>query len=70
MTWEKFSEKLFWLMLLAVCGYAANQIRSGASSVNELNLKVAVIIEQLSVQNETIKIHESRIERLEARHAR
>lgn len=51
MDFEKFVDKLFWVMLLGIGGYAAQ-------SLSNLNEKIAIVITQVSV-------HESRLNHLE-----
>ena len=66
LSWEFVVEKLFWLMLLGIISFGVSQIKSGAESVEDLNLKVSVLIKDTANQKSINEIYERRLENLES----
>ena len=58
MDWATVAQALFGFMALAIAGWVARSIDKMRASVEELNVKMAVIIER-------VESHEKRLDRLE-----
>lgn len=59
--------KGFLALLSIIAVWIGSKIDSMGDSVNQLNLKIAVLIEQQSQQKESLKEHEIRLDHLEKR---
>ena len=55
-----FIDKAFWVLALAIGGFIGGEIKDMGKSVNELNQKVAVVIER---QND-LTIHSTKIDEI------
>lgn len=70
MNFSDFNSTVFWLMLTCIGGFVGYQIKELVKSVQELNLKVAIILEKIEVHAERINEHTERLNKLEdLRHA-
>lgn len=65
MTFGDYVDKTFAAILIFICGYVATQITAVQKDLKELNKNLAVTINQVSNQKETINKLESRVLRLE-----
>lgn len=65
MTFEKFVDKIFLVAIIGIAGYGAAQVQAATASINELNLKMAVVIETVANQKQSVVDHEVRLRRLE-----
>lgn len=65
MSFDAFVDKAFWALMIAIAGYGVAQIQAAAGSINELNAKMAVVIERITNQQQNIFDHENRLRKLE-----
>lgn len=62
-----YVDKVFWFLLLGVAGYVATQLKELTRSVQELNIRIAVVVQSLTTAEKTLERHEERLGRLEQR---
>lgn len=65
MSLEKLIDRAFWALTIAVCTYGVSQMQQATQSINELNAKMAVVIEKIAVQTKSVEDHELRLRKLE-----
>jgi len=53
--------------LTGICGYLSYQVKTLVDSINELNVKMAVIVSHLESHKETLIRHEGQLRNLEGR---
>lgn len=56
------------VILLFIAGYAATEMKEISASINELNVKIAVLLSESQTQRVDIGRLERRIEKLEQEH--
>lgn len=56
MRFDKFVERAFWTLLCSTMGYGVKFLGDMAHSVGELNIKVAVVLEQVSEHRAQIDV--------------
>lgn len=59
--WEAFVSKVFWLILLGICGFATREIRTLSGNISALNTKMAVVVTTITRSDGILNDHESRI---------
>jgi len=56
--WHQFTDKFFWALLIGVVSLGVSYLKDVSTSVNSLNIKIALVIEK-------VNSHEIRIDRFE-----
>lgn len=60
-------DRVGFALLLGVASLGVNEIRSMGDSIADLNIKMAVVLERLTVQDRRDSDHEKRLESLESK---
>lgn len=70
MTRSKFAiwvDQAFWYLLVGIIGLGVKSLQDLASSVSDLNIKIAVVIDQVGHQGDELREHASRIHDIESK---
>ena len=58
-------DRAFWTLLTASAVYAANQLKVVSASIEELNVKMGVVVEKISNAEKRVDLLDRRIERID-----
>ena len=58
-------DRAFWTLLTASAVYAANQLKVVSASIEELNVKMGVVVEKISNTDRRVDTLDQRIERID-----
>lgn len=60
-----FVDRIFWALLTASVVYAASELKTVSTSVEELNIKMGVVVEKISNAEKRVDSQDRKIERIE-----